>query len=182
MIRLFLATTTFQHKFGVYRGTVATTGILLHLTRSCAAWTSHRFRHSALFGPRSFVPYPRAKTQPKADQPQIVWLSQVRKVTGHCPSSRATAKDLIRIFLALLETRISPGVYPELAEGVGMTTRTPTWIPGRARPSPGLPGMTFEIYNEHVINDTTAYRSKAAQRSRTSPSRRDSACRSSPAA
>src|SRR3989337_1044693 len=43
------------------------------------------------------------------------------KVTGRGPSSRADARDLRRRFLALLETRISPGVYPELAEGVEMT-------------------------------------------------------------
>jgi hypothetical protein len=50
---------------------------------------------------------------------------QVRKVTDHDPSSRANARDLRRRFLTLLETRISPdpGVYPELAEGVEMTTR-----------------------------------------------------------
>jgi len=38
-------------------------------------------------------------------------------------SSRANARDLRRRFLALLQTRISPGVYPELAEGVEMTRR-----------------------------------------------------------
>jgi len=32
--------------------------------------------------------------------------------------SLANARDLRKRFLALLETRISPGVYPELAEGV----------------------------------------------------------------
>ena len=42
-------------------------------------------------------------------------------MTGRVPSSRANARDLRRRFLALLETRISPGVYPELAEGVEMT-------------------------------------------------------------
>src|SRR3990170_6651250 len=46
------------------------------------------------------------------------------KVTGPPgQSSRANARDLRRRFLALLETRISPGVYPELAEGVEMTGR-----------------------------------------------------------
>ena len=43
------------------------------------------------------------------------------KVTGRGPSSRADARDLRSRFLALLETRISPGVYPELAQGVEMT-------------------------------------------------------------
>ena len=43
------------------------------------------------------------------------------KVTGRGRSSRADARDLTRRFLALLETRISPDVYPELAEGVEMT-------------------------------------------------------------
>ena len=47
--------------------------------------------------------------------------TQGRQVTGRGPSSRANARDLRRRFLGLLETRISPGVYPEPAEGVEMT-------------------------------------------------------------
>ena len=38
--------------------------------------------------------------------------TQRRQVTGRRPSSRAKARDL---------RKISPGVYPELAEGVEMT-------------------------------------------------------------
>ena len=55
---------------------------------------------------------------------QVEGKTQRRQVTGRGPSSRANARDLRRRFLALLETRISPGVYPELAEGVEMTTCT----------------------------------------------------------
>ena len=53
----------------------------------------------------------------------LVEGSPRRQVTGKaCPPER-NARDLRRRFLALLETRISPGVYPELAEGVEMTIR-----------------------------------------------------------
>ena len=52
MICLFLATTWFQDKIGVHRGTVDTTGILLRLTISRTVWQPHGFRR--------FVPSERA--------------------------------------------------------------------------------------------------------------------------
>src|SRR3990170_4826347 len=47
MICLFLATTWFQDKIGVHRGTVDTTGILLRLTSSRTVWQPHGFRRFA---------------------------------------------------------------------------------------------------------------------------------------
>ena len=50
-------------------------------------------------------------------------LAPSRQVTGKVCHPERNARDLRSRFLALLETRISPGVYPEPDEGVEMTIR-----------------------------------------------------------
>jgi hypothetical protein len=54
---------------------------------------------------------------PKAAKHALSEVEGGAKVTGRVPSSRANARDL---------RKISPGVYPELAEGVEMT-RVLSW-------------------------------------------------------